>query len=97
MDNKDAIAWLRVLLSYWKTMHGGNSQETQDAVELGVIALRSMPDADANKMIRRMWDTNNRLAKAEELINAIEDDLDRGNDNDWARRRIAEWREQKEG
>lgn len=34
--------------------------------------------------------------KAEKCIYAIEDDLDRGNDNDWAREHIAEWKGQKE-
>lgn len=37
-----------------------------------------------------------RAEKAEMCIDAIEDDLDRGNDNDWAREHIAEWRGQKE-
>ena len=36
-----------------------------------------------------------KLEKAERCIDAIEDDLDRGNDNDWARGHIAEWREGK--
>lgn len=36
-----------------------------------------------------------KLEKAERCIDAIEDDLDRGNDNDWAREHIAEWREEK--
>ena len=35
-----------------------------------------------------------KLEKAERCIGAIEDDLDRGNDNDWAREHIAEWRKQ---
>ena len=34
-----------------------------------------------------------KLEKAERCIYAIEDDLDRGNDNDWAREHIAEWRQ----
>lgn len=33
-----------------------------------------------------------RAEKAEKCIYAIEDDLDRGNDNDWAREHIAEWK-----
>ena len=37
-----------------------------------------------------------RAEKAERCINDIEDDLDRGNDNDWAREHIAEYRSQKE-
>ena len=36
-----------------------------------------------------------RAEKAETCINAIEDDLDRGNDNDWARDHILEYREGK--
>lgn len=36
-----------------------------------------------------------KLEKAERCIDAIEEDLDRGNDNDWAREHIAEWREEK--
>lgn len=30
---------------------------------------------------------------ADDCINAIEDDLDRGNDNDWVRERIEKWHE----
>lgn len=37
-----------------------------------------------------------RAEKAEKCIYAIEDDLDRGNDKDWAREHIAEWKGQKE-
>ena len=33
---------------------------------------------------------------AVECIYKIEDDLDRGNDNDWAREHISEWERQKE-
>ena len=33
---------------------------------------------------------------AVDCIYQIEDDLDRGNDNDWAREHIAEWESQKE-
>ena len=36
-----------------------------------------------------------KLEKAERCIDAIEDDLDRENDNDWAREHIAEWRKEK--
>lgn len=36
-----------------------------------------------------------RARNAERCINDIEDDLDRGNDNDWAIEHIAEWRRQK--
>ena len=34
---------------------------------------------------------------AADCIYKIEDDLDRGNDNDWAREHISEWESQKEG
>lgn len=37
-----------------------------------------------------------RAEKSKQCIYAIEDDLDRGNDNDWAREHIAEWKSQKE-
>lgn len=37
-----------------------------------------------------------RVEKAEQCIDAIEDDLNRGNDNDWAREHIEEYRGQKE-
>lgn len=40
--------------------------------------------------------TEARAEEAEKCIYAIEDDLDRGNDNDWAREHIAEWKGQKE-
>lgn len=33
---------------------------------------------------------------AVDCIYKIEDDLDRGNDNDWAREHISEWESQKE-
>jgi hypothetical protein len=33
-----------------------------------------------------------RARKADQCISNIEDDLDRGNDNDWAREHIAEYR-----
>lgn len=37
-----------------------------------------------------------RAEKAEKCIDSIEDDLDRGNDNDWAREHIREYRTAKE-
>jgi hypothetical protein len=37
-----------------------------------------------------------RAEKSKQCTYAIEDDLDRGNDNDWAREHIAEWKSQKE-
>lgn len=46
-------------------------------------------------LISRAEAAEARAEKAEECIYAIEDDLDRGNDNDWAREHIAEWRTKK--
>lgn len=55
----------------------------------------------AEKMVKEYQDElipgyRERAEKAERCINAIEDDLDRGSDNDWARGHIAEYRGTKE-
>lgn len=47
-------------------------------------------------LLARAEAAETRAEKAERCINDIEDDLDRGNDNDWAREHIAEYRSQKE-
>ena len=44
-----------------------------------------------------MVDAADAIETAEYCINAIEDALDRGNDNDWAREAIAEYRREMEG
>lgn len=42
--------------------------------------------------IAAIFNLLSRAETAEKCINAIEDDLDRGNDNDWAREHIREYR-----
>ena len=56
---------------------------------------------DAADALTALLAENDRLRKerdaAVDCIYKIEDDLDRGNDNDWAREHISEWESQKEG
>ena len=55
---------------------------------------------DAADALTALLAENDRLRKerdaAEDCIYKIEDDLDRGTDNDWAREHISEWESQKE-
>lgn len=71
---------------YWS---GGDMSEciprmTEDAATAITDLLSRAEDAEA------------RAEKAEKCIDSIEDDLDRGNDNDWAREHIREYRTAKE-
>ena len=56
---------------------------------------------DAADALTALLAENDRLRKerdaAVDCIYKIEDDLDRGTDNDWAREHISEWESQKEG
>lgn len=47
-------------------------------------------------LLSRAEEAEARAEKAENCIDAIEDDLNRGNDNDWAHEHIEEYRSQKE-
>lgn len=55
---------------------------------------------DAADALTALLAENDRLRKerdaAVDCIYKIEDDLDRGTDNDWAREHISEWKSQKE-
>ena len=55
---------------------------------------------DAADALTALLAENDRLRKerdaAVDCIYKIEDDLDRGTDNDWAREHISEWESQKE-
>jgi hypothetical protein len=69
----------------------------------GVIDLAAIGNKGAyayflpiNTLLARAEAAEDRAEKAEKCIYAIEDDLDRGNDKDWAREHIAEWKGQKE-
>lgn len=69
----------------------------------GVIDLAAIGNKGAyayflpiKTLLARAEAAEDRVEKAEKCIYAIEDDLDRGNDNDWAREHIAEWKSQKE-
>lgn len=61
-----------------------------------IITFCGIPVEEAMDWILDYPKLKRKLEKAERCINAIEDDLDRGNDNDWAREHIAVWRENKE-
>ena len=58
----------------------------REAVKVALTALRPV----SREQVKKKMDA------AIDCIYKIEDDLDRGNDNDWAREHISEWKSQKE-
>lgn len=53
--------------------------------------------AENEKLLAELEQVKRERDAAEDCIYKIEDDLDRGTDNDWAREHISEWESQKEG
>ena len=71
-------------------------EEVKAYSESDLAKAHDLLSADWAKQKIRADAAEARAEKAEKCIYAIEDDLDRGNDNDWAREHIAEWKGQKE-
>ena len=69
-------------LGYWATM--------------GATALSTL-QAENEKLRAELEQVKQERDAAIDCIYEIEDDLDRGTDNDWAREHISEWECQKEG
>ena len=60
-----------------------------------IITFCGVPVEEAMDRVVYQPILKEKLGKAERCIGAIEDDLDRRNDNGWAREHIAEWRKEK--
>lgn len=71
-------------------------EEVKAYSESDLAKAHDLLSADWAKQKIRADAAEARAEKAEKCIYAIEDDLDRGNDNDRAREHIAEWKGQKE-
>jgi hypothetical protein len=84
MDYEKLIEQLKQKDGLWCSVHTGEKLVTDAADALTALLAE-------NDRLRKERDA------AVDCIYKIEDDLDRGNDNDWAREHISEWESQKEG
>lgn len=66
-----------------------------DILDNAAIALTTF-QAENKKLRLKLEQVKKKMDAAIDCIYKIEDDLDRGNDNDWAREHISEWKSQKE-
>ena len=84
MDYEKLIEQLKQKDGLWCSVHTGEKLVTDAADALTALLAE-------NDRLRKERDA------AVDCIYKIEDALDRGNDNDWAREHISEWESQKEG
>lgn len=80
------------ILEDWNLCHYTPSREAAEAV---ISALDPLEIISALRLVSREQ-VKKKMDAAIDCIYKIEDDLDRGNDNDWAREHILEWKSQKE-
>lgn len=83
MDYEKLIEQLKQKDGLWCSVHTGEKLVTDAADALTALLAE-------NDRLRKERDA------AVDCIYKIEDDLDRGTDNDWAREHISEWESQKE-
>ena len=83
MDYEKLIEQLKQKDGLWCSVHTGEKLVTDAADALTALLAE-------NDRLRK------ERAAAGDCIYKIEDDLDRGTDNDWAREHISEWESQKE-
>lgn len=83
MDIEKLIEQLKQKDGLWCSVHTGEKLVTDAADALTALLAE-------NDRLRKERDA------AVDCIYKIEDDLDRGTDNDWAREHISEWESQKE-
>ena len=63
---------------------------------MDAAAVLSTLQTENKKLRAELEQVKRERAAAVDCIYQIEDDLDRGSDNDWAREHISEWESQKE-
>lgn len=80
------------ILEDWNLCHYTPSREAAEAV---ISALDPLEIISALRLVSREQ-VKKKMDAAIDCIYKIEDALDRGNDNDWAREHISEWESQKE-
>lgn len=87
MNISAAISWYERELKYLEAAPGINgcpmTPEWEEQINVHTTALTALRELE---QVKRERDA------AVSCIYEIEDDLDRGNDNDWAREHIEEWR-----
>ena len=69
--------------------------DQEDVLDNAATALSTL-QAENEKLRAELEQVKRERAAAVDCIYQIEDDLDRGSDNDWAREHISEWESQKE-
>lgn len=80
------------ILEDWNLCHYTPSREAAEAV---ISALDPLEIISALRLVSREQ-VKKKMDAAIDCIYKIEVDLDRGNDNDWTREHISEWKSQKE-
>ena len=90
MDIEKMIVSLRS--PSWQDLEDPDATLLDDAA----TALSTL-QAENEKLRAELEQVKRERDAAVDCIYQIEDDLDRGSDNDWAREHISEWKSQKEG
>ena len=90
MDIEKLIERLKQKDGLWCSVPTGENLIADAATALSTLQA-------ANEKLRaELEQVKRERAAAVDCIYQIEDDLDRGSDNDWAREHISEWESQKE-
>ena len=98
MDIENLIEQYRQAADKWEKRHPVTDTfdlRVQDVLRDAATAL-SMLQAENEKLRGELEQVKRERDAAVDCIYQIEDDLDRGSDNDWAREHISEWESQKE-
>lgn len=98
MDIEKLIEQYRQAADKWEKRHPVTDTfdlRVQDALRDAATALSTL-QVENEKLRGELEQVKRERDAAVDCIYQIEDDLDRGSDNDWAREHISEWESQKE-